>query len=74
MGHWQNHSVPVSKNCVPREIGQRFSFEQNFIAKRSKDMRMDLKKFENKFKIKLPDLKKEIYSEIKNYKYITENK
>lgn len=50
------------------------NFKQNFTAKRSKDMRMDLNKFENKFQIKLPDLKKEIYSETKNYKYVAENK
>jgi dTDP-4-dehydrorhamnose reductase len=36
-------------------------------VKRSKNMCMDVKKFEEKFNIKLPSIEKEINSEVKNY-------
>ena len=41
--------------------------ELKLSAKRNKDMRMNIKKFERDFKIKLPSLKKEIAKESKNY-------
>jgi dTDP-4-dehydrorhamnose reductase len=37
-------------------------------VKRPKNMSMNIKKFENKFNIKLPKIKNEIINEIKNYK------
>ena len=41
--------------------------ELKLSAKRNNDMRMNIKKFERDFKIKLPSLKKEIIKESKNY-------
>jgi dTDP-4-dehydrorhamnose reductase len=37
-------------------------------VKRTRNMNMNIKKFENEFNIKLPDIKNEIINEIKNYK------
>ena len=44
--------------------------ELQLLAKRNKDMRMKIKKFEKDFKIKLPSLEQEIGKEAKNYENI----
>ena len=44
------------------------NFKQNFFAKRSLDMRMNLNKFEKTFKVKLPKCNDEIKKEVKAYK------
>ncbi len=47
---------------------EEINFNQSFPAKRSLDMTMNIKKFEKKFKYKLPNLLNEIKKEAKNYK------
>ena len=44
------------------------NFNQNFAAKRSLDMTMNVSKFEKKFNLELPYCKNEILNEIKNYR------
>ena len=53
------------------ELINKVSYENiNFFAKRNKDMRMILEKFEKKFKIKLPYLSREIIRTANEYKKI----
>ena len=47
---------------------EEINFNQNFPAKRSLDMTMNIKKFEKKFQYKLPNLLDEIKKEAKHYK------
>tara|TARA_Y100000768_G_scaffold388882_1_gene388242 strand:+ start:8802 stop:9674 length:873 start_codon:yes stop_codon:yes gene_type:complete len=46
------------------------NFNQNFAAKRSLDMTMNVSKFEKKFNLELPYCKNEILNEIKNYRQL----
>lgn len=60
----------IKNICPEYKNYEVVDFEQTFAAKRNCDMRMNVTKFQKKFKINLPTLTKEIFYEIKKYKKI----